>query len=147
MQYRKRIFDSGILFLNALIPEAGRSYSMEIGTDVTNSEFSAIDWSNGPYFLKTEIDPAGGKLKEKNTTHWLSPNAGATNESGFTAVPNGYRDFDGSFVDLGLYGFIWSITEKSAPYAYYRGMYSANETVGRHYASKHDGFSVRCLKD
>jgi len=34
--------------------------SLEIGTGTTSDNFSAIDWSGGPYFIKTETDPAGG---------------------------------------------------------------------------------------
>ena len=35
-------------------------YSIEIGTGTTSDDFSAIDWTGGPYFLKTETDPNGG---------------------------------------------------------------------------------------
>ena len=34
--------------------------SIEIGTGTTTDDFSAINWANGPYFIKTETDPAGG---------------------------------------------------------------------------------------
>ncbi len=34
--------------------------SIEIGTGTTSDDFSAIDWANGPYFIKTETDTAGG---------------------------------------------------------------------------------------
>ena len=34
--------------------------SLEIGMGVTSDDFSAIDWSAGPYFIKTETDPTGG---------------------------------------------------------------------------------------
>ena len=53
----------------------------------------------------------GGKLKEAGTTHWNSPNAGATNESGFTALPGGFRDFDGSFNNLGYNAAFWAAAE------------------------------------
>ena len=51
-------------------------------------------------------DIAGGKLKEKGIVHWKSPNTGATNSSGFTAVPGGYRYSGGNFGFLGNYEFI-----------------------------------------
>ena len=43
---------------------------------------------------------AGGKLKEIGTTHWTSPNTGATNENGFTALPGGDRLLNGVFTLL-----------------------------------------------
>ena len=52
---------------------------------------------------------AGGKMKETGTTHWNSPNTGATNESGFTALPGGRRDSsNGAFSNVGYYGYWWS---------------------------------------
>jgi hypothetical protein len=50
---------------------------------------------------------AGGKLKETGTSHWLDPNIGATNESGFTALPGGQRDNQGIFSMMGIVGFWW----------------------------------------
>ncbi len=51
---------------------------------------------------------AGGKLKETGTTHWLSPNTGATNETGFTALPGGSRGYIGPFSGVGQSGTWWS---------------------------------------
>jgi uncharacterized protein (TIGR02145 family) len=57
---------------------------------------------------------AGGKLKETGTTHWESPNTGATNETGFTALPGGFRNYDGNFLNIGYNGLWWSATENGA---------------------------------
>jgi uncharacterized protein (TIGR02145 family) len=53
---------------------------------------------------------AGGKLKETGTSHWNSPNTNATNETGFTALPGGFRDASGTFRNLGSAGKWWSST-------------------------------------
>lgn len=91
---------------------------------------------------------AGGKLKETGTTHWLSPNAGATNEVGFTALPGGWRsESDGTFSQLRNRGFWWSSTEKDVSNAWLRGMYDTTATVGRAAYDKKRGCSVRCVKD
>jgi len=90
---------------------------------------------------------AGGKLKETGTTHWASPNTGATNETGFTALPGGYRYFHGTFDDFGNYGYWWSATETYTNYAWYRFMYYNHYIVNRHDYNKELGFSVRCVRD
>lgn len=58
------------------------------------------------------LDVAGGKLKEKGLAHWESPNAGATNEVGFTALPGGYAfgGGSGSVESLGYFGYHWTST-------------------------------------
>ncbi len=90
---------------------------------------------------------AGGKLKETGTTHWNSPNTGATNETGFTALPGGYRDTNGNFYYIGNYGFWWSASEYNANYAWYRNMYYNNGSVYRDNSIKEVGLSVRCVRD
>jgi uncharacterized protein (TIGR02145 family) len=89
----------------------------------------------------------GGKLKESGTTHWNSPNTGATNSSGFTALPSGYRYAYGSFDYLGYYGRWWSSSEDAASDAWYRGLTYGGAQVGRYSGDQSGGFSVRCLKD
>lgn len=90
----------------------------------------------------------GGKLKETGTTHWVSPNEGATNESGFTALPGGYRNYGGTFSFVGVYGYWWSSsTEHSSVYAWLRDMNYNHSDVRRYRSSKESGFSVRCVRD
>ena len=89
----------------------------------------------------------GGKLKETGTVHWRSPNTGATNESGFTALPGGYRYDGGVFSDIGNYGGWWSATESNSYYAWFRNLSNAGSYIYRYYYNKELGFSVRCLKD
>ena len=90
---------------------------------------------------------AGGKLKETGTTHWNSPNTGATNESGFTALPGGYRYYNGSFNFIGYYGFWWSSTENGATDAWRRDLYYNGAYFYRNNFNKKYGFSVRCVRD
>src|SRR5690554_7310431 len=90
---------------------------------------------------------AGGKLKETGTTHWNTPNTGATNETGFTALPGGQRLSNGTFYFIGYDGCWWSATEYLASDAWYRAMYSDFSHVGRDRYHKEVGFSVRCVRD
>ena len=90
---------------------------------------------------------AGGKLKEIGITHWESRNKGATNETGFTALPSGNRSTTGVYDFIGLTGYWWSSSEYSTTSAYYRLMYYNYGTVGETFYYKRNGFSVRCLRD
>ncbi len=91
---------------------------------------------------------AGGKLKEIGITHWLSPNTGTTNESGFTALPGGTRTFYGSFGYIGDRAYWWSSTEHNTGNALGRFMnyYFVSELL-KSDSSEDNGFSVRCLQD
>lgn len=89
----------------------------------------------------------GGKLKEAGTTHWADPNAGANNESGFTALPGGDRDTNGDFYDFRYGGLWWSSTEYYTGYAWTRYLGYSDGDVGRDFDYKSMGFSVRCLRD
>jgi uncharacterized protein (TIGR02145 family) len=87
----------------------------------------------------------GGALMD--TTNWLSPNTGATNSSGFTALPGGYRYSFGTYNTIGDYGAWWSSTEYDSATAWYRGLYYGYSGVYRNANYKRSGFSVRCVKD
>ena len=111
--------------------------------------------------LEQEVDPTitcsstgwrgvdgGDKLKETGTTHWASPNTGATNSSGFTALPGGYRYyFTGNFLIMGTHAFVWSSTESSSSYAGRRALSYDESGVNRLNYDKVNGHSVRCIKD
>lgn len=90
---------------------------------------------------------AGKKMKETGTTHWQSPNEGATNESGFTGLPGGHRHINGFFDNINIYGYWWSATEYDANRAILRRLYYNNSTVESNSNDKRYGFSVRCVKD
>jgi uncharacterized protein (TIGR02145 family) len=89
----------------------------------------------------------GGKLKETGTTHWNSPNTGATNETGFTALPGGYLYSSDDFLGISNYGLWWSCTEDNPGYIWYRGLNYNNINLGIEEYSKSVGLSVRCVKD
>lgn len=89
----------------------------------------------------------GGKMKESGTAHWLSPNTGATNESGFSALPGGSRDNDGHFHAMGPAAYFWSSTENGSNDAWSRALVYCYSEVYRSYTNKQIGFSVRCIRD
>ena len=90
---------------------------------------------------------AGGTMKEAGTTHWNNPNAGATNSSGFLALPGGFRGYNGYFNHLGFIGYWWSSTEYSSTNAWSRELYYGNESVYHFQYGKELGISVRCVRD
>ena len=93
------------------------------------------------------VSVAGGKMKEIGYTYWNSPNTGATNSSGFTALPGGYRYTDGAFYSLNLYAYFWTASENSVTNAWYRSLnYGYGNVLSTHFY-KGNGSSVRCLQD
>jgi uncharacterized protein (TIGR02145 family) len=102
------------------------------------------EWTTLTTYLGGE-SVAGGKLKD--TTHWTTPNIGATNETGFTALPGGGRDTNGAFYNIGNNGYWWSSSEGSTTYALSRYMYYGTTNVSRYNDFMQYGFSVRCVRD
>jgi uncharacterized protein (TIGR02145 family) len=95
-------------------------------------------------------DPVGGKMKSVGTAYWLSPNTGATNESGFSVLPGGFRNIDGSFYNIREAALFWSATEfnTGSTAAWYWNLGFTNGDVGRSRGNgKSLGLSVRCLRD
>lgn len=96
---------------------------------------------------------AGGKMKSTGTQFWESPNTDATNESGFSGLPGGFRNIRGSFHNVGESSFWWS-SESSLwrpPTTYglewFLSMYNLSGSVSDSYSNKKKGLSVRCIKD
>ena len=94
-------------------------------------------------------DPVGGgKLKEAGMIHWVTPNTGATNSSGFTGLPGGTRYDDGVFYDIGRTGGSWTVTAPGFPgYAHYLNLSFDTEYMGAPVANKTNAFSVRCIRN
>jgi uncharacterized protein (TIGR02145 family) len=91
---------------------------------------------------------AGGKLKETGLTHWITPNTGATNETGFTALPGGYRlYYSGNFADNRIFDEWWSSSEFNTSSAWFRHLIYGGNGVSILGMDKRYGLSVRCLKD
>ncbi|MFC1725742.1 FISUMP domain-containing protein [candidate division KSB1 bacterium] len=91
----------------------------------------------------------GGELKESSTSYWYSPNSGATNESGFTALPHGYRsnDYRHNFKDMGLDGIFWSSSFCSSNSSWTRHLYYNQSGIHRHDNLQKHGFAVRCVRN
>lgn len=90
-----------------------------------------------------------GKLKEVGTKHWKTPNADATNESGFNGLPGGWRSAKGHFGALGLYGHWWASDRASAEYVF-RMFLSYDEACYKNHLGATDpqtGWAIRCVKD
>ena len=90
---------------------------------------------------------AGGALKEEGTAHWIAPNTGATNTSGFTALPGGYSSIIYGFISLGSLGDFWSSTQYSSVFGIDRYLLTSNTIVWGSYWGKTIGYSVRCVRD
>lgn len=96
------------------------------------------------------FETAGSKLKETGTTHFFEPNSDATNESGFTGLPGGFRGLNWDYYDffnIGYNGYWWTSTESSISNAYEKNVALGRSTVDTENLTKKNGFSIRCIKD
>jgi uncharacterized protein (TIGR02145 family) len=126
------------------VPSDAEWQQLEMYLGMTDEEVEDIGWR--------EHDIAG-KLKSTRTEpdqhpRWNEPNIDATNESGFTALPGGYKDKESNFHLILRYGYWWTSTESFTEFrAWYRGLDYNFTGVLRYRTDKQVGLSVRCVKD
>jgi uncharacterized protein (TIGR02145 family) len=107
---------------------------------------SNAEWTTLINYLGTD---AGGKMKEVGTSHWITPNTGATNSSGFTGLPGGYRYLSGTFRFSNpiYYGNWWSATIDDGGNASFFQLYYNSTNINLSYRPREDGIYVRLIKD
>jgi uncharacterized protein (TIGR02145 family) len=137
----------------AYSPIYGRLYNWYVGASTNPQNVcpsgwhvpSDTEWTVLIDYLGGE-SVAGDKLREYGSAHWPEYYYGATNESGFTALPGGLRNKPNSFTGVGIQAILWLSTEYDADNAeFYNMLYFGDMNGG--YCTKDGGFSVRCLKD
>lgn len=93
------------------------------------------------------VDTIAGGMLKFNGALWISPNTYASNTTGFTAIPSGYRNYNGSYNNSsGYLAAFWSNTENGSLARYIYLSYNSGK-IGRNSADKEYGLSVRCIKD
>ncbi len=88
---------------------------------------------------------AGGKMKQSGTLFWNTPNKYATNSSGFTAIPSGYRNIYGEYNYLGDFSIFWSFDKNNKNISHAWGI--GKETSNVIHVNDESAKSVRCIKD
>ena len=131
--------------LRGICPEGWHVPSYEEFTQLTDfiAPEGIENWGNSV---------AGGKMKESGSEHWNyysdQISLEATNESGFTGLPGGYRNTNsGDYINMGFDGFFWSSTEHSSELAWRLYLFYYSSAVAKDIFGKPNGFSIRCLKD
>jgi uncharacterized protein (TIGR02145 family)/uncharacterized repeat protein (TIGR02543 family) len=106
------------------------------------------EWTTLSTYLSGDA-VAGGKLKEKGLDHWASPNSGANNDYGFSALGGGVRSEYGSFIQQLNWCSFWSATESASDsyMARYRYLDYNSKAFSSYEYYKSCGFSVRLIKD
>ena len=91
-----------------------------------------------------ELSTAGKILKSQSG--WNS-NGNGTDALGFSALPAGIRQDDGSFFDVGKEVYFWSLTESSNDHAFNMYLFNDVDNVNWYNNNKGYGYSVRCVQD
>lgn len=112
--------------------------ALEIKLGISKSGADSVGWRG---------TNQGGQLKESIIKYWKSPNTGASNITGFSALPGGYRYTSGKFYLTGKYGYWWSASEYDQYDAWIRYLTFDHSQIRRAYLGKDDAFSVRCIKN
>jgi uncharacterized protein (TIGR02145 family) len=113
---------------------------------------SSAEWAQLIDYMGGAYVEVGGKLKETGTKHWKYSDIGATNETGFTAIPGGCRYYDnerikGIFSDTGYYCYFWTSTDINTGNARYYGINTHGSSIFLRSNTKESAHSIRCLKD
>jgi uncharacterized protein (TIGR02145 family) len=129
----------------------GLVYFERGGTEETGWHIpTTSEWETFSYLLDGDT-VAGGNAKEIGTTHWTSPNTGATDLVGFTAEPGGYRDIiSGDFGAINIVGVFWGTVQVSPSGVTVLALYndSAEAHINKGIATYNTyGFSVRCVRN
>ena len=121
------------------VPTDDELQELEISIGMDPEEANSTGWRG--------IDE-GGKMKLSGFEYWWEPNTGATNESGFSAIPGGYRFSNtGEFNLMGSYAYLWVSSDLGASNAYARYLSYEYATIYRNVTNKQFGFSIRCISD
>jgi uncharacterized protein (TIGR02145 family) len=130
----------------------GRLYNWYAATD--NRNLAPVGWhipTDAEW--QTLVDylggdsAAGGKMKIPGTTYWWSPNNGASNVSGFSALPGGFRGDNGAYDGMGNSATFWTTTEHNVYFVWLRWLSCNDSGIGRDPYQRETGISVRCVKD
>lgn len=148
---------------SSYVPLYGRVYNYYAAADIRNIAPAGWhvptddDWkelemclgmSQGEADLSGFRGSVGGKLKQIGSFLWSSPNTGATNESGFSALGTGHRDQWGDYISQHLVTAMWSSTESASGSAWARVLYYNTIQIQRYNDPyEWDGFFIRCVKD
>jgi uncharacterized protein (TIGR02145 family) len=119
------------------LPSDNEWKQLEIFLGMSQEEADSEEWRG---------DNEGGKMKIEGTKFWQIPNTGSTNESGFGALPSGFRDGAGYFKDLGVTARFWS-SSKIGDYALVRQLEYNSSQIYRGTNGLYEANSVRCIKD
>lgn len=111
----------------------------------SRSDWEALLNAADPFKRKNQ-NKAGGKLKSRDDS-WKSPNENATNATGFSALPGGYRTNEGIFESLTRYAFWWSSSEVGKNTIFVYRIANFKEDLQRGANHPNTGLSVRCIKN